>query len=52
MRYIIVLITILLLSSGCATITGPSVSQREIIRAQEELMVKSLGFRPEAVTEG
>ncbi len=39
------LILVLFALSGCATITGPSVSQEEILRAQEELMVKSLGFR-------
>jgi len=39
------LILMLFALSGCATITGPSVSQEEILRAQEELMVKSLGFR-------
>lgn len=45
MRYLITLALTLFLLSGCATITGPSVSQEEILRAQEELMVESLGFR-------
>ncbi len=45
MKYTIPLIIILFFLSGCATITGPSVSQKEILRAQEELKVKSLGFR-------
>ena len=45
MRYFILFILVLFIVSGCATITGPSVSQEEILRAQEELMVKSLGFR-------
>jgi membrane-associated protease RseP (regulator of RpoE activity) len=40
-----VLILTLFVLGGCATITGPSVSQEEILRAQEELMVKSVGFR-------
>lgn len=45
MRYLVLPILVLFLLSGCATITGPSVSQQEILRAQEELMVKSLAFR-------
>jgi Zn-dependent protease with chaperone function len=45
MRNPILLILVLFFISGCATITGPSVSQDEIKKAQEELMVKSLGFR-------
>jgi Zn-dependent protease with chaperone function len=45
MRYLTLLILGLFLVSGCATITGPSVSQQEIFKAQEELKVKSLGFR-------
>jgi len=45
MRYLVFLVLTLFLLSGCATITGPSVSREEIERAQEELMVKSLNFR-------
>jgi hypothetical protein len=45
MKYIIPLVLTLFFLSGCATITGPSVSQKEILRAREELMVKALGFR-------
>jgi Zn-dependent protease with chaperone function len=45
MKHLILLILALFVLSGCATITGPSVSQEEIQTAQEELMVKSLGFR-------
>lgn len=44
MRLILVAVALFLLN-GCATVTGPSVSSDEISRAQEELMVKSLGFR-------
>lgn len=33
------------LLSGCATVTGPSVSAEEIFQARQELEVKSLGFR-------
>lgn len=44
--FVFLAVTLFLLSlSSCATITGPSVSSQEILRAQEELMVKSLGFR-------
>lgn len=42
------LISIILISallSGCATITGPYVSHDEIIKAQEELKVKALGYQ-------
>lgn len=45
MKQLILSISVLILLSGCATVTGPSVSQKEILRAQEELMVKSMGFR-------
>ena len=45
MRYFVYLLLGVFCLSGCATITGPSVSQEEIIKAEEELMVKSLGFR-------
>ena len=45
MRYRILLIPFLFLLSGCVTITGPSVNREEILRAREELTVKSLGFR-------
>ncbi|MFC1592522.1 M48 family metalloprotease [Candidatus Omnitrophota bacterium] len=45
MRREIILITVMFLVSGCATITGPSVSQEEVLKAQEELAVKALGFR-------
>ncbi len=45
MKNIIPLILILTLLSGCATITGPYVSQEEIILAQEELKVKALGYQ-------
>ncbi|MCM8774544.1 MAG: M48 family metallopeptidase [Candidatus Omnitrophica bacterium] len=35
----------LLILNGCATITGPSVSEEEIIKATEELKVKALAFQ-------
>lgn len=38
-------ILILVLLNGCATITGPGVSREEIIKAQEELQVKALGYQ-------
>lgn len=46
-RIISILITIpfIIYISGCATITGPSVSSKEIERAREELRVKSLAYR-------
>lgn len=45
MKEIISFILILVLLNGCATITGPSVSQEEIIEAQEQLKVKALGYQ-------
>ncbi len=51
MRYVILLTLALFFLSGCATITGPSVEEGEILRAQEELKVKSLGFRLNQLTK-
>jgi Zn-dependent protease with chaperone function len=45
MRNTVVLILLLAFLSGCATITGPSVSEEEINRASDELRVKALGFQ-------
>ncbi|MFH1577783.1 MAG: M48 family metallopeptidase, partial [Candidatus Omnitrophota bacterium] len=45
MKYLALLTLSLFFLSGCATITGPSVSQEEIRVAEEGLMVKSLEFR-------
>lgn len=44
-KIITLLILLQFLISGCATIIGPSVSREEIRGAEEELRVKSLGFR-------
>lgn len=45
MNKMILPILILVLLNGCATITGPGVSREEIIKAQEELQVKALGYQ-------
>ena len=42
---IFLIISFTLLVSGCATVTGPSVSREEIERANEELKVKALDFQ-------
>ena len=45
MNKIIGVFILVALTSGCATITGPSVSPEEIKQAKEGLEVKSLAFR-------
>lgn len=45
MKKIIFIILVLGLLNGCATITGPYVSEEEIFQAQEELEVKALGYK-------
>ena len=45
MKEFISIILISVLLNGCATITGPLVSQQEIIEAQEQLRVKALGYQ-------
>ena len=45
MRYLILLLLVVFMLCGCATIIGPSVSQEEILMAQEQLSVKALEFR-------
>jgi hypothetical protein len=45
MRKIISSIFAIILLTGCATITGPSVSSEEILKAEEELKVKALEFQ-------
>ena len=45
MRQLILLTIIVSVVSGCATITGPSVSREEILKEQQRLTVKSLEFR-------
>lgn len=42
---IIIIISLVISISGCATITGPSVDREELRRATEELKVKSLAFQ-------
>ena len=46
-KLISILLTVpfILFASGCATVTGPSVSREEIEKAREELKVKSLAYR-------
>lgn len=42
---ILLTVSFILFVSGCATMTGPSVSREEIEKAREELKVKSLAYR-------
>ncbi len=44
-KYRIFLIVIILLVSGCATITGPTVNRDEVFKMQEALKVRALNYR-------